>query len=1768
MSTAGEINQLISRRTSLLASLGRAENFLAEFDSQRDQIQLHVRLERLEKLWDDLESTQDQLEEIETTDEGRKMQEKIRANFEPRLFIIKANLASKLSSLVTDTRPPQPTYTNSTLSGIKLPTITLPEFDGDYMQWLTFHDTFLALIHSNSEVPPIQKFHYLKAAVKGEAALSIESIAISSANYELAWQTLKDRYANEYLLKKRHLQALFDIQGIKRETAATLHGLVDEFDRHVKTLHQLGEPTNAWSTILEHLLCTRLPDDSLKAWEDHASKTDNPDYESLIVFLQRRTRVLESISVNHNTASTSFNTSGQSTRKLPHLRLSSYTSTTDSNNQCPACDQPHPLIKCPKFYRFSATERQQLVMSKRLCHNCLRRDHIARNCSSNFNCKHCNRRHHTLLHSANNALVASNVTDISYGLAPPETSQFRELEEIQSQTSVAATKSLPSFETSVSLQQPFENVFLLTAVVQIVDAYGQEHLARALLDSASQPNLMTDRMARILNLKRNNVNITVQGAGQLSQVIRESVFAEVRSRKEGFSCGIDFLVMDHVTADLPAHHVETTGWKIPTDLFLADPSFNKCQPIDLVLGAKHFYSFFPGAARIHLKEKLPLLIDSVFGWIVAGSDCSASPSQHSTVSSYSVVAVAASLEQSIERFWKTEELVVKDNYSIEERQCETLYQSTVTRNNDGRYMVRLPKRPDFEIMLGESKQNAFRRFELLEKKLERNPEIKKEYHEFMREYISLGHMKLVKSSDENNKHFYLPHHPVIKETSSTTKLRVVFDGSAKCSTGFSLNDSLCVGPVIQDELITLVLRFRKHQIALVADIAKMYRQILVHPDDTRFQRIYWRFSTQAPIQPYELQTVTYGLAPSSFLATRTLVQLATDEGKSYPLGGPALRNNFYMDDFIGGAETIEKAIQLRKELTELLAKGGFVLRKWSSNRLEVLQGLDKDAIGTQSALHFHPNETIKTLGISWEPENDFLRFSSHVYETDQPTTKRSILSSIAKLFDPLGLIAPIIVKAKIMMQELWLLTCEWDEPVPESMSERWRKYYKQLPRISDYQVDRYAFLPNSVIQLHTFADASESAYGACTYARSEDNKGKVKVQLLASKSRVAPLKRLSLARLELCAAVLAAHLHNCIKTAIDLDVTKSYFWSDSAVTLQWLQSPPNVWKTFVANRVSEIQHFTHGDHWNHVSGKENPADLVSRGMLVEDFLKSRLWTHGPCWLSLPPNEWPISNPPNVAENQLEMRNIVATIQTSPSVHPWFLRWSSYNRLLHVISYCIRFVNNVRAKSRTDRSPSKPNCLTLTVPELLKAKALLICLAQHDSFRAEIDSLMKNMPIPKKSSMRKMSPFLDSERVLRVGGRLNMSDLPFQAKHPAILPAFHPLTRLLAQHFHIKTLHGGGRLLLTAMREEYWPLQGRRLARSTVRNCFRCTRLNPIPLEQQIGQLPAQRIMSSRPFNVTGIDYAGPLYLKPTHRRAAPAKAYICVFICFTTKAVHLELVGDLSTQAFIGCLRRFVARRGRPSHLHSDNGKNFVGAKNQLKELFYLLQNAEEQQRISSACADENITWHLIPPRAPNFGGLWEAAVKVAKKHLFRQLGSTRISFENMCTVLTQIESQMNSRPLLPMTEEPDDLAALTPAHFLIGTSMNTLPDPDLSHLPMNKLDQYQSLQLHTQKFWKHWQREYLQELQKDTKCRGRNNQIIPGKLVILIDDLQPPIRWPLARIVSTHPGSDGITRVVSLQTARGLITRPVSKICLLPYAMETPVADSFNCISNMVLDR
>lgn len=469
---------------------------------------------------------------------------------------------------------------------------------------------------------------------------------------------------------------------------------------------------------------------------------------------------------------------------------------------------------------------------------------------------------------------------------------------------------------------------------------------------------------------------------------------------------------------------------------------------------------------------------------------------------------------------------------------------------------------------------------------------------------------------------YIPHHAVIRESSVTTKLRVVFNASSLTTNGTSLNSHLLPGPKLQIDLIAVLMRWRQHKYVYTADIAKMYRQILVDSRDRDYQRIVWIDETKA-VRDYQLATVTYGTVSAPFLALRVLQQLVHDHGDEFPLATPILRENLYVDDVLFGAEDEPLIRQSRDQVCALLAKGGFVLRKWASNKSELLTDIPSENHGLACNRGLQLDDHLTILGISWNPAKDSFQFRVLLPEAI-PRTKRTILSAIAKLFDPLGWVTPITVTAKIFIQRLWLIKSNWDDTVRSPLVNRWEEIYNSLPHVNGLQLARWTGRGSDTArcELHGFADASTSAYAAVVYMRVTSFSGEITVHLLTAKSKVAPIKTMSVPRLELSAAVLLARVISFVCESLNVKSIKLYCWTDSTVVLAWLKAHPSSWKTFVSNRVSEIQTSIPDAEWRYVTTRENAADCASRELLGHEIKSFFLWWRGPPWLQLNPSEWP------------------------------------------------------------------------------------------------------------------------------------------------------------------------------------------------------------------------------------------------------------------------------------------------------------------------------------------------------------------------------------------------------------------------------------------------------------------------------------------------------------------------------------------------------------------
>lgn len=1757
---------LIKGRLSTIKGFVEELNALSEPLSQVQLRQLANASTEIRKKRSEFES---HLQKALTLPDDDSVNDQVLSQDQDEVNDLYSHIASVIEVLTPQEPPATPsasseagTSVHTPISQVRLPKLDLQKFSGNPLSWTSFINLFDATIHRNASLSSVMKFQYLLSVLNDEPLNLIKSLHLTAANYLVAYNLLRDRYHNTRRLQSLHLNQLLDLPNLSGSSSKGLRHFVNLYTENSQALRALDCDVSEHNPLLSALLLRKMDTDLRKKLEsfrlsvgDGPSTHSLPEVKDIITFLN--TECTQTEDANIHVTSTSHKTAY--VPPSPHARskvimpkkvqfsprdVSMVTTQGPPLSQskadswpCFACQQTgHKIYSCVSFKNKTPHERLQLVRKYQRCVSCLG-NHELKNCHSQATCLTCNKRHHTLLHFPSSQVSHGK---INFGQDSSDKGLTNKSQASLSLTSQDQPSSIARRST----------VLLGTLLVKLSTADGTTHVFRALLDSGSMCELITDRAAQILGAQRSKSDIQLTGLSQNASRHKGQVYLNIETLSGSLiSHQHPMLVLDKLTVDLPRVPISQEVIQRTQRYMLADPTFHLPQRIDIVLGGSLFPQILTHE-RFSLGENFPHVVGTHFGYVVMGSTPCATPSTiHFNNSAHSNLNVTllsvndASLHSSLQQFWHQEEPPICTKKTAEEKLSDDHFQATHSRDINGRYVVQLPFKAE-QPSLGSSFLAAERRLHALEAKFTRDSELKCLYSKAMNEHISQGHLVKVDKLDKTSPHYFLPHHGVLKEGSSSTKLRIVYDASCKTSSGQSLNDILMTGRKLQTNICDILLHFRTHRFVFTCDIRQMYLQILIEPSHQNFQLVLWRKKNTEPLSIYKLTRVTFGVNSSPYLAIRTLHQLADDEGDAYPEAARVLRSHTYVDDIISGADTLEEVLSLQEQLISLLAKGGFELRKWASNSKVLLRNFPQDHLETPVFLQADQQPHFNVLGLHWSPDSDC--FSYKISIPQEAPTKRTVLSAIAKLYDPCGFLAPFIMLTKCFMQLLWTTGLNWDEPLTPDLASKWQTLISSISHLPKIRIPRPCQLSGPCdIELHGFSDASENGYAAVIYFRCISSSGKVQINQILAKSRVSPLKRVTLPRLELCGAHLLAQLASyCRETYRDhVKISQIYLWSDSSITLTWLQTPPYRLKTFVANRVAQIQELFPSHFWHHVRSSHNPADCASRGILASDLCNHSLWWNGPPWLLQTTADWPTPQfvPMDLASSE-EVKDTPLVILTTSSQEEWtlFSRYSSYHKLQGVMAWMLRFIFNCR-HAQNDRSFGP-----LSLQELNNAQLCLIKIVQTSAFSEELSRIKKDQTCSTK--LQRISPFIDSNGLLRVGGRLKASSLSYDSQHPYLLPKKHPLVNLLIDKCHIQHLHAGPQLTQALLSKFVWILSARSVIRSRIFKCLKCFRAKPQNKTPLMGELPRSRVTPARPFLSTGIDYCGPFMVKVhTLRAMKQVKVYLCIFVCMVTKAVHVEVVMDLTTDAFIAALTRFVSRRGLCSDIYSDCGTNFVGADAALRKIADLtITSSAAKETISRFSKPRNIRFHFNPPAAPHQGGLWESAVKSAKYHLRRTMGDTVLTLAEFITLTTQVEAMLNSRPLTPLSSDPSDVSALTPGHFLIGTSLAAVPQQDVNQVPISRLKHWQLIQALHQRIWKRWQSEYLHSLQQRVKWCTNSEALKVGDLV-LMQAPTSPLSWPLARVEAVHPGADGVVRVVTLKTANGRFTRPAVKVFPLP---------------------
>ena len=1530
-----------------------------------------------------------------------------------------------------------------------------------------------------------------------------------------------------------------------------------------------------------------------------------------------------------NLSANSFATAGS-----PPVNNLVSSSKPSADQNCPLCNARHDLVKCSKFLKSSVDERSEVIRSKGLCYGCFKSGHVSSGCRNRSICKECGRRHHTLLHG-----VKPRSTESSPQPEPKsqETQQTSSKNESLGEKP-PVTESASSHLISVVHSSAAESASVITncRIIQVIlfhkDNTEKAIKVYALLDDASDTTFVTTQVQRELGIKGVQTSLDLSTMLGRQRIAVERIDGLVVQRldkrteielpktyaRETIPSRRDQIPRPEIVNSWP--HLRKIQGKIPP--------YDEDVDIGLLIGCNCPKAIKPTEV-IRGKGEEPYAVRTSLGWSIVGPVATSNTPQdgyaldstcHRILSREVISGASDNANQlSFVFHGKTKEVInpsaisqmfeldflehkgkLKHGLSKEDREFIQIAERGIQHREDGHYELPLPLKNE-TIEFPNNKTAALRRLSQLKRRFvgKNGQQYYEHYVEFMKKLIENGYAESVPEIYEADRSshgqgrkkqnvWYIPHHGVY-HPKKPNKIRVVFDCAAEYESE-SLNKHLLQGPDLTNNLAGVLCRFRQEPIAFMCDIEAMFHQVKVNEEYRDLLRFLWWEDGDLTKEPkeYRMTVHLFGATSSPGCANFALKSTANDFEEEFGASAADfLRNDFYVDDGLKSVPFVDEAVKLIASVKQMCSKGGFRLHKFVSNSKEVIRRIPEQdrADGVKELdLDLDSLPLERALGVHWCVESDCFQFT--IVLQDKPCTRRGILSTVSSIFDPLGFVAPLLLDGKSILQELCRREVGWDDPIPDEVKvkwERWRSDLLEVQRISIprcYKPDNFGRVVNA--QLHHFSDASVKGYGQCSYLRLVDENQKVHCSFVMGKSRVAPLKPVTIPRLELTAAVCSVRISQQLRRELEYTIDQEYFWTDSKVVLGYIANESRRFHVFVANRVQEIQENTSVDQWKYVESKQNPADEASRGLKTQELLNCR-WITGPEFLWENENQ-SINNgreDHEVQENDPEVKKSVAMATTTTTqiaqAHSKKLSlakrveyFSDWYRAKRAVALCQRYIRVLKDRV-LKKQCSHEEVQGLDVSDLKTAECAIIRDAQIEAFEEEIVVLQKmkqentdpdsrvfaqqrKANMKKSSSLYKLDPFLDVDGIVRVGGRLRRASLTDDIKFPIILPRNSHVTKLIIKHFHERTHHQGKGMTLNEVRSNgFWVVSGPSVVANMISSCVKCQRLRGAVQEQRMSDLPEDRLECTPPFTYCAVDYFGPFIVKDGRKEL---KRYGVLFTCMASRAVHIETANSLETDSFINALRRFISRRGPIRQLRSDQGTNFVGARTELAQALAEM----DQEKIRTKLLEEQCDWFSFKmnvPAASHMGGVWERQIRSARNVLSSLLldNGKQLDDESLRTLMCEAEAIVNSRPLtVNQLADPDSSSPLTPNHLLTMKSKVVLAPPGaFQPADMYCRKRWRRVAHLANEFWTRWRKEFLLSLQQRQKWTRPRRNLIVDDVVMIKDENLPRSVWQLARVSAVYPSSDGQVRKVQVALADSCLDNKGKRIGTVRY-LERPV--------------
>ena len=1640
--------------------------------------------------------------------------------------------------------PPQTGSTENHEDPFKgLTRLPIPKFRGDKRSFESWYAGFHQIVGRHKKVPPEQKLLRLYSCLEGEALRTIQNLGYSSAAYDIAIARLVRKYGGKRRELTMRLEELDKFRGVREGNANDLERFAELLDTLIVKLCDAGQEGELGAGSLYVSLLRKLNEQLIVKYQDWLRERHlegnvrnlhafvNDEAESWMVALETVKGLTQQKTKGLTTGSTLAVTQVSVEKK-------------NVREKCKLCSKEHGLWQCSHFKALPVEKRWDKARELRVCFCCLSSSHRSKTCRRARCCSidGCRSNHHRMLHSGTQERVPSGVSvdDNPVGVPKAETVD----NDSSSKRCMEGEPGSGTFVTSLSKSTEY---LPLRTIPVIVKNGNKSMRINALLDDGSTRSYINEDVADCLGLEGEAVSLSVRLLNDTTTSLRSrSVQFDLESCDGRVRKTVAAQTTKRVTGNMRAINWshEKNKWSHLNGINF--PSLGRRPTIDMLIGLD-LSDLHCSLKEVRGKPGEPIARLTPLGWTSIGSFQQNSGGEVNHMSF--LITEERQLDSLIKQMWEIEEPQSCALVRPQDIEAEQTVLASLKQTSDG-YMVGLPWK-SVAPSLENNYTMALTRLESTERKLAKQPEIATAYQGVINSYKQKGYIREVQKEDEQvDKVWYLPHFPVVRQDKSTSKVRPVFDASAKYK-GVSLNDVLHQGPKLQNDLVSVLTRFRRSPIALVCDITEMYLQVHLQPADRSVHRFLWRdMNKDVPPKVYEFTRVVFGVNASPYLAQLVAQHNAKINSCELPRAAETVCESTYMDDSLDSVETIEEAVKLHHDLTTLWKRAGMTPKKWLSNSEEVLKVIPKDHCVNSLDLEAQVMPVIKTLGISWESSSDQFTFVVHPPPDDFFLTKRSFLSRTSTLFDPLGFVSPFTVRARMMLQAMWTAGLTWDQKLPAELAKGALTWFKELPALSRIKIPRSLKEPEQVAdsQLHVFTDASQEAYGAVAYLRHEYQSGNTTVRFVMSRAKVTPLQSISVPRLELMAAIVGLQIAETVGQTIGLPKEKWTFWSDSLDVLHWVRGHSRQFKPFVSNRVAEIQMKTDPTQWRYTPTKENPADKLSRGMTANSLATDHTWWNGPEYLSQPEEMWPKMCLPSINSDDVERKQkhrvtLFASSEREKSLPK--LKWkgtrldperfSDWFKYLRVVAYVIRFIQN-SSKVAKVRGP-------LTVEEVNDAEIMVLRQVQQESFSDELSQVCKGEALSTSSKISPISPSLGSDGVLRGNSRLRLADhIAWEARHPIILPRKHPVTKLIVERLHKDSNHSGTNQVLALLSAKFWLPGAREEIRDCERACMVCRRRKVQPASQIMAPLPAVRTqMSLRAFTNISVDFAGP-FLTKQGRGKTRFKRYLCLFACMNTRAVHLEMAYGLDTDSFLNAIYRMTSRRGFPAQVISDNGTNFVGAARELRELV----NALDKTKIQELTVNRGVVWRFNPPSAPHFNGLHEILIKAAKRAMFHVLNKADLTDEELMTTIVGAEGLINFRPITYQSSNADDAEPLTPNHFLFNQVGGQFAPESVDTEPFNPRVRWRHVQEVVRHFWKRWLTEWLPSLSPRKKWGKEKRDLGVGDLVLVLSTDTPRGKWPLGRIIEVFPGPDGHVRTADVKVKGSILRRPIVKLCPL----------------------